>query len=522
MYMHKILFGMLFGAMSFAHAASGFVFSNEPGQHGVGLRIVQQYDYSRTYKAKIDLLSGQPSSGERARPLQTLIWYPAAKGGAPVHYVDYLRAVATEEVFERPAAEIDKITSTRISNSWSSLSAATIRREETRPMWAVRDAKPAAGKFPVVIYAPSFNASAHENVDLCEYLASQGYVVISTAAIGPHGRAMTSDLEGVEAQVGDIEFLVGYAQTLPQADAAHVGVVGYSWGGLANVLAAARDNRISALVSLDGSVRYFPELVRSAKYVSPERLTAPFMYVAARPRSMEEHAARKFDMSTNLLNDIKYADFYKLTMYPMEHPNFSAEFQRFAPDGGRGLTEYTKEETSLAMSWMTRYVAQFLNAYLKDDKAGLAYLSNAPAKNGVPAHMLMVDKRASRGLPPTLETFAAGLGQRGFNHATELYGEMQKKDADFKLSEQTLVGWGYQLLRADKVKESIEIFKLATIVDPKSANAFDSLAEAYQQANDKPLAIKNYQRSLELDPANTNAVERLKTLHAGAPTPAAG
>lgn len=520
--MHKILFGVLFGAMSLAQAASGFVFSNEPGQYGVGFRIVQQYDHSRTYKGKVDMLSGQSTSGERARPLQTMIWYPAAKGGAPVHYIDYLRAIATEEEFARPSAEIDKLTSTRISNTWSALSAATIRNEENRPMWAVRDARPAAGKFPVVIYAPSFNASAHENVDLCEYLASQGYVVLSTAAIGPHGRSMTSDLEGVEAQAGDIEFLVGYAQSLPQADGAHVGVIGYSWGGLANVLAAARDSRISALVSLDGSVRYFPELVRSAKYVSPERLTAPFMYVAARPRSMEEHAARKFDMSSNLLNDIKYADFYKLTMQPMEHPNFSSEFQRFAPDGGRGLDEYTKEETSLAMSWMSRYVAQFLNAYLKNDKAGLAYLSNAPAKNGVPAHMLAVDKRASRGLPPTTETFAAGLGERGFTHAADVYADMQKKYPEFKLGEQALVAWGYQLLRADKVKESIEIFKLATIVDPKSANAFDSLAEAYQQSNDKPLAIKNYQRSLELDPKNTNAVDRLKILQAGAPAPKAG
>lgn len=164
--MHKILFGVLLGAMSLAQAASGFVFSNEPGQHGVGLRIVQQYDHSRTYKGKVDMLSGQPSSGERARPLQTLIWYPAAKGGAPVHYIDYLRTIATEEEFARPSAEIDKLTSTRISSNWSSLSAAAIRQEENRPMWAVRDARPAAGKFPVVIYAPSFNASAHENVDL--------------------------------------------------------------------------------------------------------------------------------------------------------------------------------------------------------------------------------------------------------------------------------------------------------------------------------------------------------------------
>jgi dienelactone hydrolase len=523
-YMHKILFGVLLGAMSLVHAAPGFVFSNQPGQHGVGLRIVKQYDYSRTYKAKIDLLSGQPTLGERARPLQTLIWYPAAAkgGGAPVRYVDYLRTIATEEEFERPPADIAKVTSTRIVNTWSGLTAAALRHEENRPMWAVRDAKPASGKFPVVIYAPSFGASAHENVDLCEYLASQGYVVISTAAIGPHGRSMTKDLEGVEAQVGDIEFLLGYAQSLPQADTAHVAVIGYSWGGMANVLAAARDNRISALVSLDGSVRYFPELVRSAKYVVPERLTAPYLFVAARPIPIEDQIARKSDMSGSLLNELKYADFYMLTMNSMTHANFNSEYQRFALDNGWGFGEYTREETSLAMSWMARYVGQFLNAYLKNDAAGLAYLSNPPAKNGVPAHMLALEKRPSRGLPPTLETFAAGLGQRGFDHAPEVYADMQKKNTDFKLGESELIHWGYQLLQADKTRESIAIFKLATAEYPKSANAFDSLAEAHQKNNDKPQAIKNYERSLELDPSNTNAVERLKTLHAGAPTPAAG
>jgi len=46
---------------------------------------------------------------------------------------------------------------------------------------------------------------------------------------------MTDDLEGVEAQRGDISFLIGYAHTQPQADISHIAVAGYSWGGLAVV-----------------------------------------------------------------------------------------------------------------------------------------------------------------------------------------------------------------------------------------------------------------------------------------------
>ncbi len=58
-----------------------FHFTESPGPHPVGLKVVEQYDYSRTYRPTTDDL-GKPYQGERARPLQTLIWYPA-KRAAP-------------------------------------------------------------------------------------------------------------------------------------------------------------------------------------------------------------------------------------------------------------------------------------------------------------------------------------------------------------------------------------------------------------------------------------------------------
>jgi len=38
------------------------------------------------------------------------------------------------------------------------------------------------------------------------------------------------------------------------------------------------------------------------------------------------------------------------------------------------------------------------------------------------------------------------------------------------------------------------------------------LAEGYMKAGQKGLAIANYEKSLELDPKNQNAVDRLKKL----------
>ncbi|MDM7922835.1 MAG: serine hydrolase [Pyrinomonadaceae bacterium] len=71
---------------------------------------------------------------------------------------------------------------------------------------------------------------------------------------------------------------------------------------------------------------------------------------------------------------------------------------------------------------------------------------------------------------------------------------------------------GYGLLEEKKHAQAIEVFKLNTILFPRSSNAFDSLAEAYTETNNKPLAIENYKKSLQLDPTNAHAERMIKRL----------
>lgn len=71
---------------------------------------------------------------------------------------------------------------------------------------------------------------------------------------------------------------------------------------------------------------------------------------------------------------------------------------------------------------------------------------------------------------------------------------------------------GYVWLNEGHVSEAIEIFKLWTKTYPKSFNAYDSLAEAYMKSGDVNNAIKNYKKSLELNPNNNNAKEMLEKL----------
>ena len=73
------------------------------------------------------------------------------------------------------------------------------------------------------------------------------------------------------------------------------------------------------------------------------------------------------------------------------------------------------------------------------------------------------------------------------------------------VQEQTINTLGYQLLRLKKTKEAIEVFKLNVDIYAKSANTYDSLAEAYMLVGNKDLALEFYRKALEVDPKYPNA-----------------
>lgn len=348
--MRRILLAVLFCATASAQAADTFTFPLQPGPHGVGLQVKQEYDRSRVYKTRVSLVTGKPASGERARPMQMLVWYPAARGGKPVTWRDYYATGATEADFALDAAALKRVTATRFAELTASRPDAA--QVLAHPMRARLDAPAQSGKFPVVIYAPSFSASAAENADLCEYLASHGYIVLSSASQGAHSREMTTDVEGVETQAADIGWLIARASAMPHADIDRLAVAGFSWGGLANVAAAAKDDRIKALVSLDGSVRYFPRLVDGGKeaiaYVTPERLAVPMLFIAQKPASIEQLNRRDKGTDFSLLNRMTYADTYVLTMHAMEHQNFAGDALHMARDGNSMNTPAKRSRKPMA------------------------------------------------------------------------------------------------------------------------------------------------------------------------------
>jgi len=105
------------------------------------------------------------------------------------------------------------------------------------------------------------------------------------------------------------------------------------------------------------------------------------------------------------------------------------------------------------------------------------------------------------------------LVEDGVEAAVARYRHLKKEEpGDWSFAENELNMLGYQLVARDQIDEAIVIFELNVEAFPEAFNTYDSLAESFMLAGGSEEAISNYERSLELNPDNTNAVTMLTRL----------
>jgi tetratricopeptide (TPR) repeat protein len=105
------------------------------------------------------------------------------------------------------------------------------------------------------------------------------------------------------------------------------------------------------------------------------------------------------------------------------------------------------------------------------------------------------------------------LSEEGIDSVARIYWTQRRLDPEADLVlESTLNSWGYELIQKKRTKDAIATFGLNVAAYPKSANTYDSLAEAYMLNGNNALAVKFYKKSVELNPNNKNGIEMLKKL----------
>lgn len=154
---------------------------------------------------------------------------------------------------------------------------------------------------------------------------------------------------------------------------------------------------------------------------------------------------------------------------------------------------------------------------------GIVLLANRPGEaQGQLQDLASQAAEAVWGRPPVLAKLESALQASAYRDVGRTVAEVGKAFPELRLTEEHANQWGYRLLGEDKPQLALGMFRYNTERWPQSWNAFDSLAECYELLGDVANATSHYRRSLELNPANSNAVEHLRKLDPAQAPAAAG
>jgi len=101
----------------------------------------------------------------------------------------------------------------------------------------------------------------------------------------------------------------------------------------------------------------------------------------------------------------------------------------------------------------------------------------------------------------------------GVDAAQERFIELREKEfEEHFVSESQLNMLGYQYLGKAQMDEALAVMEMNVALHPTSGNTHDSLAEVFYNVGRREDALREYRRSFDLDPTNTNAEKFIKEL----------
>src|SRR5258707_2599902 len=236
----------------------------QPGPYVVGFKVLYRHDGTRKWlPSKGDSIRATPDKG---RLIRVSMWYPAVpvKGAETMRYGDYFHYDGDND-FRELNDQLEKGDRAgwledlkEVSSSGSEIFAKLC----ATPVAAIRNARSASGRFPVVFYAGGLGSAADANVELAEYLASHGYIVATVPQLGPSAEEidlLATTAQEADVHVRDLEFALKVLRDLPHVSVADLAIAGHSAGGVAALQFAVRTTRVNVVVGLDGSYGMAPE-----------------------------------------------------------------------------------------------------------------------------------------------------------------------------------------------------------------------------------------------------------------------
>ena len=172
------------------------------------------------------------ASGEAAR---VSLWYPSASSGQPLRMSDYLH-------LEGHKGDLGETVASLIAEDASTVPAEMRAEALTTRFRALRDARPRAGRYPLVLWSMRIGTVSGQAY-LSEALARAGFAVavVDTSNVGR---------DDTSKRVAFLEQSIGELAKLPQIDAKRIAIIGWRSGVDAAVQLAARNPATMLLIAL--------------------------------------------------------------------------------------------------------------------------------------------------------------------------------------------------------------------------------------------------------------------------------
>jgi hypothetical protein len=449
----------------------------EPGPYAVGVRVINTFDYSRTYWPPRDW-RGQERPGESARPMQIVIWYPVdptTSAGGLMTYGDYLDFWATELGARSDSLKAAKVREYRqgpFAPSFPNGIADADWARITGVRTAARDsAPPARARFPLLIQAGIGGASAQSVMH--EFLASHGYVIASVPFLNTspawHDRGEWT-AAALDEEVRDIGFVLSQVRELEFVDRSKLAVIGM--GAHAGLNFQMRTGLLDAIAMLDVT---FPESMRRLPYYDPAAVRIPILDLpnTEYPRDDE-----------SILDSLRYSERFLVRFRELPHVDFYQFTRVGRPERAREFVNY---ET------ISRYALNFLDATLKNDStARRTLLAGAEV-----AH------RAAMPAAPTEAEFLTLVRYQGMEPAVALYREVKARDPGARMfSIDGLRTGAFFLMRDRGIPQATTGLELIAEAYPDSAKAHQFLGDWYARGQMRAEARQHYQAALEKLPSD--------------------
>lgn len=474
----------------------------EAGEYAVGFRLLQERDTTR-------VVAGPT---EQARPVRIYQWYPAsASSGKPSMLFGRYAAIAEDDVWPPEIAGPlrEKLSFSRYALA-RSLGPDGFEALGEQPVRAFENAEPLPGPFPLIVIGQGlYYESPVAFAGLSEYLAGRGFVVATCPLVGTHSPLVKLDVEDLETQIRDLEFVIARAREFAPVSPEKLGVMGFDMGGMAGLILAMRNADVDAFASVSSGI-LFPHpsgLPASSNHYDPLKLRIPWLHVAP-GRSAPQNV-----QTPSLFETAVHLERYHLQMDDLEHVDPTS----YALVEGRGA------RPGIWPAWdaggvrrheaLSRYVSEFFKAFLMNSAESLAFLSRDP-RQAMPESGIAVEHRSATPAPITYAQFVNALligdAASAIDEVRNLRGT---QPGHILLSDFYLYRLAYSLLYSWGLgDESIQIAKLNVELNPSSTLATQILSMNYVDRGDYDAAIEVYRNLLELKPDDDNVKRTLEWL----------